>query len=108
MGDCEQEAEAENNNMHEMSGGQVTENQKELGRHALGLPNNHRTSFRNHFCAGVDHSDYADWMDMVQKGYATRRKGNEITGGDDVFWLTKAGAIRCLMPSENLDEADFR
>ena len=86
----------------------MTENQIELGRHALGLPNPKRRSYRNHFCAGATHSDYEDWMRMVQSGDATHRNGNAITGGDDVFWLTKAGATACLKLGEQLDSEDFR
>ncbi len=46
----------------------MTENQIELGRHALGLPNKERTSYRNHFCAGPGHTDYPEWMAMREQG----------------------------------------
>ena len=85
----------------------MTERQIELGRHALGLPNKQRKSYRNHFVAGEGHSDYPDWLQMVEKGNATYRKGNEISGGDDVFWLTEIGAKQCLKGKEKLDSEDF-
>lgn len=85
----------------------MTECQIELGRHALGLPNPRKTSYRNHFCAGVSHSDYPHWMAMVKDGNATHRSGNQLSGGDDIFWLTKAGAMLCLMGREKLDDEDF-
>lgn len=50
--------------------------------------------YRNHFCAGIDHE--VIWDDLVAKGFATKRKGNEITGGDPVFYVTDAGREAAL------------
>lgn len=67
----------------------MTPEQIELARHALGLPNDRRRSYRNRFVTGPGHSDYDNWMQMVAAGNARRRSGNQLTGGDDFFWLTE-------------------
>jgi hypothetical protein len=85
----------------------VTVKQFKLGRHALGLPNRGRKSYRNHFVAGETHDDYADWMEMVATGDAVRINGGPLTGGDFVFRLTSQGATTCLMEREKLSEEDF-
>ena len=85
----------------------MTENQRELARHALGLPNKQRTSYRNHFCAGAGHSDYPEWVVMVEQGDATHRNGSDLSGGDDVFCLTEKGANSALLPREKLSTEDF-
>lgn len=87
----------------------MTPSQITLARHALGLPNKRRQSYRNHFVAGLGHDDYADWMAMVAAGLAWRRDGSksQLTGGDDLFRLTRAGAEAALAPRERLDPEDF-
>jgi hypothetical protein len=87
--------------------GEMTPKQIELARHALGLPNKARRSYRNHFCASPGHDDYDDWMLMVESAMARKFRGNQITGGDDVFSLTVAGARKALKRGEHLDPADF-
>lgn len=83
--------------------------QIELARHALGLPNERRESYRNRFVAGPGHTDYLNWMEMVANGDAKRRDGSksQMTGGDDFFWLTMAGACAALNPGEKLCPEDF-
>ncbi|CUA90167.1 hypothetical protein Ga0061061_11193 [Chelatococcus sambhunathii] len=87
----------------------LTERQRHLARHALGLPNRSRRSYRNHFVAGPGHGDYDDWMAMVSAGAARRRDGSTspLTGGDDLFWLTADGARAGLARGEKLDPEDF-
>jgi hypothetical protein len=86
----------------------MTENQIELARHALGLPNKKRVSYRNHFCAGPGHTDYPEWVAMVAQGDAVRRSGGSLTfGGDDMFYVTGEGARAALLPREKLDADDF-
>ena len=84
----------------------MTENQVELARHALGLPNKKRTSYRNYFFAGPGHSDYQEWMAMVAQVEAVRGTGSDLSG-DDVFWLTAKGARAALLPREKLAAEDF-
>lgn len=81
--------------------------QRELARHALGLPNKMRMSYRNRFVAGHDHDDYQDWRDMCSAGYADRRGPLNSYGRDDLFWLTESGAKLALNKGERLDPEDF-
>src|SRR5579872_5970530 len=86
----------------------MTTKQRELARHALGLPNKMRMSYRNRFVAGDGHDDHADWMQMVAEGNAEMCDRSRIPfGGDDLFWLTEAGARQALNPREKLDREDF-
>lgn len=85
---------------------EMTPEQKELARHALGLTRK-RVSWRNHFVTGEGGPDHALWMEMVAAGQATRRAGNELTGGDDLFRLTRLGAAVALKHGERLDPEDF-
>lgn len=82
--------------------------QIELARHALGLPNRRNTSYRNYFVTGDGSADYPHWMSMVNAGFAARRRGGQLTGGDDIFRLTRAGADRALKRGERLDPEDFQ
>lgn len=85
----------------------MTTRQKELARHALGLRPRNKISYRNRFVAGPGHSDYQDWLEMVEQGNAFRRTGGEMSGGDDIFWLTDVGAKLALNSGEKLDPEDF-
>lgn len=86
----------------------MTQQQIELGRHALGLPNKQKETYRNHFVAGPSHDNYADWMAMVAEGDAIRHEPSELYGGDYCFQLTRTGAVKCLKIKERLDPEDFR
>lgn len=86
----------------------MTEAQQALARHALGLPNRRGVSYRNAFVAGAGHEDYADWIAMVEAGDARRRAGATLAfSGDDLFWLTPAGARAALHADEQLSAEDF-
>ncbi len=83
----------------------MTPSQRELARHALGLPNRKNTSYRNHFCAGPGHTDWENWQNMVAGGYAVRRDG-PLWGGDSMFHLTLKGALFAREPKEHLSRED--
>jgi len=85
----------------------MTPRQIGLARHALGLPNKRKEPYRNHFVAGVGHTDYQDWLEMVASGEAIRVKGNALTGGDDVFHLTLMGVWTALKGDEKLTKEIF-
>jgi hypothetical protein len=86
----------------------MTKRQIDLARHALGLPNEARRSYRNRFVAGLEHPDYDDWYAMSQNGWAKRRDGTKLPfGGMDMFHLTRPGAESALVGSESLDPEDF-
>lgn len=70
-------------------------------RHALGVHGYTHTGgtrwkkpYRNHFVAGGE--DIAVWDDLVTKGFAVGRPGNEITGGGPVYFVTEAGRAAAL------------
>ena len=86
----------------------MTPQQIELARHALGLPNKQRKSYRNRFVTGPGHTDYDNWMAMTASGDARRRDGKSLPfGGSDMFWLTRQGAEKALLPKEKLCPEDF-
>lgn len=85
----------------------LTLQQLDLARHALGLPNRRKRSYRNHFVTGPGSSDYKPWTAMVAAGLAKQFRGNPLSGGDPVFVLTVAGAKAALKPGERLDPEDF-
>lgn len=81
--------------------------QRELARHALGLPTRGGRSYRNSFVAGPDHDDYVHWLAMVADGNAVRYAGRQLFGWDDLFRLTPTGAEAALDPGEKLCPDDF-
>lgn len=85
----------------------MTEKQIALARHALGLSDRNKVSYRNRFVAGPGHKEYADWMAMVSAGQAKMVDGKSISFCGDLFWLTAEGARLALKPGESLDPEDF-
>ena len=82
--------------------------QRELARHALGLPNKAKRSYRNRFVAGDDHEDFAQWEEMVKNGDAIKRDGSTVPfGGDHIYYLTEQGARKALLRGEKLCSEDF-
>ncbi|TGQ19150.1 MAG: hypothetical protein E5V67_22815 [Mesorhizobium sp.] len=85
----------------------MTPVQRDLARHALGLDGRRKESYRNYFVTGEGSTDHPHWLAMVEAGYATRRSGSILTGGDDFFRLTRAGADLALDPGESLNTVEF-
>lgn len=85
----------------------LTERQITLARHALGLPNGARKSYRNYFVTGADSTDHPDWEAMVASGAAVRRGPLEIFGDDYCYHLTRSGADAALQEGESLCGEDF-
>jgi len=83
----------------------MTPSQKELARHALGLPNKKNTSYRNHFCAGPGHTAWENWQNMVANGYAIKTDGPHW-GGNSMFFLTLKGALLAREAKEHLSRED--
>ena len=84
----------------------MTPAQRELARHALGLPNAGRKSYRNRYFAGAGGPTAAQWQAMVAAG--------EAEGGEPghkssslFFRLTRMGAERALDRGETLCGEDF-
>lgn len=86
----------------------MTPVQRDLARHALGLSSRCKESYRNYFVTGEESTDHPDWLAMVEAGYATRRAGSILTGGDDFFRLTRAGADLALNPGDSLNTQEFQ
>jgi hypothetical protein len=68
----------------------LTEEQDHIIRHSLGL-NYKRRPYRNHFCTNEGTTDWPHCMALVESGHMTRRAGNPLSGGDDVFIVTRIG-----------------
>ncbi len=84
----------------------MTNRQRALVRHALGLPNEHAVSYRRHFVAGPGHTDFRDWHDLVANGDAVAGTAR-FRDGNTTFLVTRQGAIRALEEGERLDQEDF-
>ncbi len=83
----------------------MTAKQRELARHALGLPNRTNTTYRNHFCIGKGGDGYKEWEDLVSQGMAVKAEaGPEWVG--DFFYLTLKGAQAVLLGKEHLSRED--
>ena len=63
-------------------------------RHALGIGGDGtKPAFRNHFVTGRGSDDHAVCMALVERGLMTRRTGNALSGGDDIFSVTAEGRL---------------
>lgn len=78
----------------------IPEAELDILKHSLGWPK----SYRNHFCTGEGSTDYPHCMALVGKGLMTRRAGNPLTGGDDLFHVTDAG--KAAIASAKQDKHD--
>jgi hypothetical protein len=86
-----------------LRGADVTPTQIKLARHALGLPNDQKRSYRNRYFTPIGSRAYVEWCDMVADGMA---RGKE-DGSRAFFWMTLEGAIEASEPGETLDMEDF-
>lgn len=80
-------------------GASVTDVQKQLARHALGLPNTSRTSYRRYFISPVGTDSHTEWTLMVLAGDATKPNSPR----SDLFLVTRQGAEAVLLPGEQLE-----
>ena len=78
-----------------------------LARHALGLVDGRKVSYRNHFVCGPGHQDFEEWERMVAIGDAAKFDRRKLFGGDYLFKLTFKGARSVLREGERLDPEDF-
>lgn len=81
----------------------MTPRQRRLARHALGLPNSRRLSYRNRFFPLLS-ADKANWDKMCQGGLANAHK---TADGTTWFSLTFVGANHACEPNETLCREDF-
>lgn len=80
----------------------MTPRQRELARHALGLPNRTMRSYRNRFSCG-EGANHDVWTALVDRGIAGGEPGSPLS----FFWLTPAGAMAALDRGESLCPEDF-
>ena len=84
----------------------MTPAQRELARHALGLPNQARRSYRNRYFAAASSPCAAQWQAMVEAGEAEGGgPGRKVSSLH--FQLTRRGAELALDPRESLCPEDF-
>ena len=83
----------------------MTARQRAFARHALGLPNNQNTTYRNHFCIDKGGDGYEDWEDLVRQKLAVKAPGRDYWVGD-FFYLTLAGARQVLGSIEHIGRED--
>lgn len=85
----------------------LTDAQRKLARHALGLPNNSKRSYRNRYRAPFIGQENVDWCAMHDAGYAVcvPVEGDSALG--PFFYLTEAGARLALNKGEKLCPEDF-
>lgn len=77
----------------------MTEEQREIMRHALGLNRGSR-KYRNHFVTGPGSTDYPHCEELVAAGLMTKRAGNVLSGGDDIYSVTDAGRAALKAPND--------
>jgi len=70
----------------------ITKDEKELMLHALGLPNERKLAYRNHYVAGVGHHSWGLLQSLVDKGFiGGGEKEIDYLGYDRVFYVKRAG-----------------
>lgn len=82
----------------------MTNEQREVMRHALGLNRGSR-EYRNHFVTGPGTTDYPHCEALVAAGLMTRRDGNQLSGGDQIYSVTDAGRAALKTPNAKATEA---
>ena len=70
----------------------ITPTMLQILQHALGTDKYGRGGqYRSHFVTGAGSTDHAACMLAVEHGLMTRHGGNALSGGDDIFIVTRAG-----------------
>lgn len=77
--------------------------ERDRARHALGLPNSRRRSYRNRYFASPGGESHAIWSALVARGLADTSRAPR----NDFFCLTRVGAEAALDDGETLDPEDF-
>ena len=83
----------------------MTPEQIKMMRHALGLTDGRKISYRNRYVAGLGTTQEADWNNLAAHGLAKRGEDGIAVVG---FCLTDAGARAVLHDGERLDPEDFK
>jgi hypothetical protein len=80
-------------------GDKLTAEETRVARHALGLPNELRRSYRNRYFVGRETPAGRTWAGMVERGLAAADVG---AAPRTMFYLTRAGAVAALEAGESL------
>lgn len=86
---------------------QFSTKQRDMARHALGLPNQYRKSYRNRYVAGCLSKAFDEWTEMVNAGMAEAYPMEGSALGQIMFCLTRDGAKAVLKRGERLCPEDF-
>lgn len=86
-------------NMEGLGMSAITERQKHILEHALGLSRSKR-AYRNHFVTGHGSTDYADCCALEGAGLMSRLATSDLTGNMDCFYVTDLGK-RVVMSKES-------
>jgi hypothetical protein len=78
--------------------------QRKLARHALGLENGTKRSYRNRYFCTAGSAPDREWEQMATAGEAVR---GGVTRGMAMFYLTHAAALSVCENGETLDPEDF-
>ena len=81
----------------------MTKTQRNLARHALGLPNRQRRSYRNRYAASPQTDENRQWLFMVVAGWAELEQSAQLMH----YRLTPEGARLALNSGDKLDPEDF-
>lgn len=84
----------------------MTPAQRELARHALGLPNPSGRSYRNRYFVATQSACADQWREMAAAGEAERGEPGH-KASSTFFCLTRKGAELALDPRESLCPEDF-
>lgn len=83
----------------------MTPSQRAMARHALGLPNDQKRSYRNRYFAPDVSMRAQEWRELVASGLA--EEFDEAPSSLSGFFLTREGADMALDPGETLCLEDF-
>ncbi len=82
----------------------MTPEQRRMARHALGLTDGRKTSYRNRYYAHFGSVKGTAWDSLVEQKLAEKEAGETSLTG---YFLTLAGAKSVLEPGERLCSEDF-
>lgn len=88
---------------------ELSSQQIHILRHSLGLTYGDEI-YRNYFCTNHQATDWPVCMALVEQGLMVHRKGSEMSGYDDVFFVTDAGKrVACQhQPKLTLGQQRYR
>lgn len=68
----------------------MTDEQRAIMRHTLGY-GGRNPGYRNRFVTGPGSTDHPHCEALVAAGLMTKKAGNPLSGGDDIYSVTDAG-----------------